>query len=179
MQRNEEAEGARAAETDIESLTQRLELVDPAQAWVVKQDAFLVEGYRRMASNMIALAIRDVLRARAPGVSGSGKVEEHNGQAAVRWLHGMPAGALSFEACCAALQMDDWKEGLAEFILHKPQKASAAFIAYERSVCDHAIVADIQAEVARAVADGLGDDDLHDEGDRGAQDPSAYPAMRA
>jgi hypothetical protein len=91
-------------------------------------DGFWSGGFRHMASNMIALAIRDVMRGQ-PGASALARL---HADLAVDWIKGNPPGALSFEDCCHALGLEDWTQGLRDLIFERPDGVSEAFRDYER-----------------------------------------------
>jgi hypothetical protein len=125
-----------AGDPQIRDIVDRIRAEPEDSQEQVAQDAFLQEGYRRLASNMISLAIRDLLR--EPKVPPAGKNKAHrDAQEARQWLHGTIGSQLSYEDCCSALGMGDWADGLRQFILENPESAEDLFRSYERSYYVH------------------------------------------
>lgn len=142
----------------IEAVLGKIHGAPADQQELLARDAFLEGGYRRLASNMISLAIRDLIR--EPKVPPAGKNKAmRDAQDARDWLDG-EGSDLSFADCLAALGMDAWREGLRQFILENPESASELFRAYERSYYEHLDPAMSTGLPAAADEDMAGEDPL-------------------
>jgi hypothetical protein len=165
--RNDPAAAARgSSENFVSDVVNQIKAAPEEMRESLAQDAFLQDGYRRLASNMISLAIRDLLR--APKVAPPGKNKAHrDGIEARQWLNGEGGSQLSYEACCAALGMEDWAEGLKNFIFENPQSAEELFRGYERCYYVH-LSPDMNPGLPTSAGDNIDgdvDQDLDDDPD--------------
>ncbi|WP_321820910.1 MULTISPECIES: hypothetical protein [unclassified Burkholderia] len=121
--------GARsAANTPAPSTQVHAQIDAKVDAQVDVFDGFDMGGRRRLCSNMISLAIRDIQR----GQADAPRIVQRHAERARDWVLGTQPGTLTFLRCVEELNMEDWCDRLRAEILARPGEMGEIFRDYER-----------------------------------------------